>query len=96
MANERTGQYGGTYYGSYFNESEPLTDAEMQVNARYLYEVLHYIHGWTMNAVAAILVTLLDIATSVKLVQLLNACSPMLTTPQGITTLDKSVQFWNA
>lgn len=55
MANARTGQYGGTYYGSYFNESEPLTNAEMQVNARYLYEVLHYIHGWTMNGVAAIL-----------------------------------------
>lgn len=53
MANQRTGQYGGTYYGSYFNQSEPLTNAEMEVNARYLYEVLHSIHGWTMNGVAA-------------------------------------------
>lgn len=55
MANKRTGKYGGTYYGSYFTESEPLNNSEMAVNARYLYEVLHYIHGWTMNGVAGLL-----------------------------------------
>lgn len=55
MANERTGKYGGTYYGSYFTESEPLNNSEMAVNSRYLYEVLHYIHGWTMNGVAGLL-----------------------------------------
>lgn len=55
MANQRIGKYTGVYYGSYFNESEPLTTEEMKVNARYLYEVLHYIHGWTMNAVAGML-----------------------------------------
>lgn len=55
MANLRTGKYGGQYYGSFPWESEPLTNAEMHVNAKYLYEVLHYKHGWTMNAVGGLL-----------------------------------------
>lgn len=55
MANQRTGKYGGTYYGSLFDESETLTNEEMQVNARYLYEVLHYVYGWSMKAVAGAL-----------------------------------------
>lgn len=55
MANLRTGKYGGTYYGSLFDESETLTNEEMQVNARYLYEVLHYVYGWSMKAVSGAL-----------------------------------------
>lgn len=55
MANLRTGKYGGQYYGSYYNESVSLTDSEMKVNARYLYEVLHFVHGWTMEAVSGLL-----------------------------------------
>lgn len=55
MANLRIGKYGGQYYGSFYNESVTLTDEEMKVNARYLYEVLHFIHGWTMEAVAGLL-----------------------------------------
>jgi hypothetical protein len=55
MASLRTGKYGGQYYGSYFYESEPLSQTQMQLNAIYLYQVLHYVHGWTANAVAALL-----------------------------------------
>lgn len=51
MANERSGLF-GTYYGSYFDESEPLTEAEMQANVTYIYKYLAP-HGWTKNAVAA-------------------------------------------
>lgn len=55
MAILRTGKYGGQYYGSLFNDSEPLTSEEMKLNARYLYEVLHYIYGWSVNAVSGML-----------------------------------------
>lgn len=55
MANLRVGQYSGVYYGSFFNESEPLTSTEMHQNARYIYEILHFVHGWTMNAVCGML-----------------------------------------
>ena len=55
MANLRIGKYGGHYYGSFFNESVALTNEEMKLNARYLYEVLHYIHGWSMEAVSGLL-----------------------------------------
>jgi len=55
MANLRTGKYGGTYYGSYPWESETLSNEEMHVNARYLYEVLHYIHGWSIHAISGML-----------------------------------------
>lgn len=53
MANSRIGSY-GNYYGSFFNESEPLTQAEMQVNASYIYSYL-YDHGWTIESVSAML-----------------------------------------
>lgn len=53
MANERTGIY-GTYYGSYFDDSEHLSDAEMKVNARYIYSSL-LDSGWTVNAISALL-----------------------------------------
>lgn len=55
MANLRTGQYGGQYYGSCFNESVTLSNSEMELNALYLYQILHYIHGWSLNAVAGML-----------------------------------------
>lgn len=53
MANLRTGTY-GFYYGSYFNESEPLTTSEMEVNAKYIYSYLSN-KGWSKNSIAAIL-----------------------------------------
>ena len=55
MANLRTGKYGGQYYGSYFSESEPLTNDEMHTNAVYIYQVLKYIHKWSDNAIAGLL-----------------------------------------
>lgn len=53
MADLRGGSY-GNYYGSTYLTSEPLTYAEMQVNARYIALYL-YSKGWTRNSVAAIL-----------------------------------------
>jgi len=53
MANLRQGIY-GNYYGSYFSESEPLSTAEMQTNAFYIYSYLSGA-GWTDNAIAGIL-----------------------------------------
>jgi hypothetical protein len=53
MSNLRTGQF-GEYYGSYYNESEPLTMPYMQVNAWYILSFFQD-EGWTVNAVAAIL-----------------------------------------
>lgn len=53
MANQRTGLY-GTYYGSYYNQSETLSAAEMNVNAIYIYTYLANA-GWSTNAVAGIL-----------------------------------------
>lgn len=55
MANLRVGKYTGEYYGSYFNESEPLTSEEMHKNAQYIYEVLKYIYGWSGEAIAGML-----------------------------------------
>lgn len=55
MANLRYGMYGGAYYGSFFNESEPLNQTEMELNAIYIFQVLHYVHGWTPNSIAAML-----------------------------------------
>lgn len=53
MANLRTGIY-GNYYGSYFNESTGLTDAEKEVNARYIYSALKR-SNWTVQSIAGIL-----------------------------------------
>lgn len=53
MSNKRTGTY-GTYYGSYFNESESLSQALKETNASYIYKYLSN-KGWTKNAVAGML-----------------------------------------
>ena len=53
MANQRTGAY-GTYFGSFYNESSSLSEAEMKVNAIYIYEFF-FQQGWTVNAMAGIL-----------------------------------------
>lgn len=53
MSNLRSGTY-GNYYGSFFDESGPLTVAQMQVNAQYIYSALTAA-GWTQESIAAIL-----------------------------------------
>lgn len=53
MANKRTGVY-GTYYGSYYTESEALTTAEMKVNAEYIYKAL-VSKGWNIKGISALL-----------------------------------------
>lgn len=53
MSNQRTGMY-GTYYGSYFDESAPLTQSQMNVNATYIYSFLTA-QEWTANSIAALL-----------------------------------------
>lgn len=53
MANLRKGTY-GEYYGSFYNESETLTDEEMTVNAKYIYSSLSAC-GWTLNAISGLL-----------------------------------------
>lgn len=53
MSNLRSGTY-GSYYGSYYNESEPLTSSEMSVNAKYIYSYLTA-KGWSLNAISAML-----------------------------------------
>lgn len=53
MSNLRRGTY-GNYYGSYIGESEPLTSAEMGVNAQYIYSYLTN-KGWTINAICGML-----------------------------------------
>lgn len=52
-ASLRSGKY-GSYYGSTFSESEPLTENQMKVNAEYIYKYLAA-KGWTMSAVAGML-----------------------------------------
>lgn len=53
MAELRTGAY-GQYYGCYMYESHALTQAQMEVNARYIYSALTA-QGWTPEAIAGIL-----------------------------------------
>lgn len=53
MADLRFGQY-GKYYGSLYNESVALTEAEKELNAHYIYSYLSA-KGWTLNAIAGIL-----------------------------------------
>lgn len=53
MATLRTG-INGSYYGSLFSESEPLSQTEMKVNADYIYTSLLNA-GWTANSVCALL-----------------------------------------
>lgn len=53
MSNLRSGMY-GKYYGSYIDESAPLTQSQMETNATYIYSFLTA-QGWTINAIAAVL-----------------------------------------
>lgn len=53
MAELRNGSY-GNYYGCLFGESHPLTQAQMERNAEYIYSYLVDC-GWTAEAVAGIL-----------------------------------------
>lgn len=53
MANVRNGTY-GAYYGSFFNESEPLPQDEMNENAKYIASYLTD-NGWSKNAIAGML-----------------------------------------
>lgn len=49
----RNGIY-GDYYGSDWDSSNPLTNTQMEVNARYIFSYL-VAKGWTVNAIAGIL-----------------------------------------
>lgn len=51
MANLRSGK-NGNYYGSFFSESESLSQSEMELNASYIYKSLQ---GWSVEAVSALL-----------------------------------------
>lgn len=53
MSNLRSGTY-GEYYGSYWGESAPLTNAQMEVSAFYVYSALSDA-GWTPEAIAGLL-----------------------------------------
>lgn len=45
----------GYYFGSPFNESEALSQSDMEVNAQYIYTWLTQVGGWSLNAIAGIL-----------------------------------------
>lgn len=53
MVEYRTGKL-GRYYGSLFTSSSGLTEAQMQVNAKYISNYF-YFKGWTLNAIAGLL-----------------------------------------
>lgn len=53
MSNLRSGTY-GDYYGSYWGESAPLTSAQMEVSAFYIYSALMD-KGWTPEAISGLL-----------------------------------------
>lgn len=53
MSNLRSGIY-GDYYGSYWGESAPLTTAQMEVSAFYIYSALTD-NGWTAEAISGLL-----------------------------------------
>ena len=53
MSNLRTGIY-GNYYGSYWGESAPLTQSQMEVSAFYIYSALMD-KGWTPQSIAGLL-----------------------------------------
>lgn len=53
MSNLRYGTY-GDYYGSYLGESAPLTSAQMEVSAFYIYSALTD-KGWTPEAISGLL-----------------------------------------
>lgn len=53
MSNLRTGNF-GQYYGSFTGESVPLTQAQMELNAKYIFSFLSS-KGWTLNAIAGMI-----------------------------------------
>lgn len=53
MATLRKGTF-GEYYGSVFGESEPLTESEMKINAKYIYSFLNA-NGWNIKAISGML-----------------------------------------
>lgn len=53
MSNLRSGTY-GDYYGSYWGESAPLTNSQMEVSAFYIYSALTD-KGWTPEAISGLL-----------------------------------------
>jgi hypothetical protein len=53
MSNLRSGIY-GDYFGSYWGESAPLTSAQMEVSAFYVYSALTDA-GWTPEAISGLL-----------------------------------------
>lgn len=53
MSNLRSGKY-GKYYGSYIDESAPLTAEQMQTNAQYIYSFLSA-EGWSLEAISGVL-----------------------------------------
>lgn len=53
MSNLRQGIY-GDYYGSYWGESAPLNQSQMEVSAFYIYSAL-IDKGWTAEAIAGLL-----------------------------------------
>lgn len=53
MATLREGTY-GAYYGSTYNESAPLSEEEMEINAQYIYHTLSGA-GWSLNGIAALI-----------------------------------------
>lgn len=53
MSNLRQGTY-GEYYGSYWGESAPLNQSQMEVSALYIYSAL-IDKGWTAEAIAGML-----------------------------------------
>lgn len=53
MIHERIGEY-GTYYGSYFDESDYMTDSQMKTNAEYVFKYLSN-EGWTTEAISGLL-----------------------------------------
>lgn len=53
MSNLRTGKF-GEYYGSFWGESAPLNQTQMEKNAAYIFSYLTY-EGWTPQAIAGVL-----------------------------------------
>ncbi|MBQ1550710.1 MAG: hypothetical protein IIT81_01790 [Mycoplasmataceae bacterium] len=53
MIENRTGLF-GNYYGSPYTSSAPLTEEQMKVNARYIYNALTN-DGWTINSICGML-----------------------------------------
>lgn len=54
MANLRSGSFGPYYSSTFWVESEPLSESEMQVNATYVRNFLIN-SGWSINAISALL-----------------------------------------